>query len=285
MTHEPWAGGHNYPPFEAISPKHALAPGSLPLSSLLWTLLLCPPWSRGWLFLERWLISLEPVVWGSPLANYNRAWRVYFSAKMETGPTLGVILNPLQVSAGAFNKWPSFHPLTSGACVAWPLLSPASSLAAFPELRLKENTVSVCTQHIRVSWATWASQRPQQHTQSPHHCEDTKPGTQQSNIRFWWLPCRQAILHQWWASHSATPGSSAPGTYYWLCCCLVTKLCRTLCDPMHCSSPGSSNNGIFQARVLEWGAVSFSWGSSPPRDRTHRWTLYHWNTWEAHYWL
>lgn len=49
---------------------------------------LCPPFSRGWLLLERWLISLEPVVWGSPLANYNRAWRVYFSSKVETGPTL-----------------------------------------------------------------------------------------------------------------------------------------------------------------------------------------------------
>ena len=39
-------------------------------------------------------------------------------------------------------------------------------------------------------------------------------------------------------------------------------------DPMDCSSPGSSIHGIFQARVLEWVAVSFSRGSSPPRDRT-----------------
>ena len=35
-----------------------------------------------------------------------------------------------------------------------------------------------------------------------------------------------------------------------------------------CSLPGSSTHGIFQARVLEWGAISFSRGSSPPRDRT-----------------
>jgi len=34
--------------------------------------------------------------------------------------------------------------------------------------------------------------------------------------------------------------------------------CPTLCDPMDCSLPGSSVNGIFQARVLEWGAIAFS---------------------------
>ena len=54
-----------------------------------------------------------------------------------------------------------------------------------------------------------------------------------------------------------------------ICCCLVTKLCLTLCDPMDCSLPGSSVHGIFQARILEWLAISFSRGSSWPRDRTH----------------
>ena len=38
----------------------------------------------------------------------------------------------------------------------------------------------------------------------------------------------------------------------------VTQLCLTLSDPMDCSPPGSSNHGIFQARVLEWGAIAFS---------------------------
>ena len=42
----------------------------------------------------------------------------------------------------------------------------------------------------------------------------------------------------------------------------------TLCDPMDCSLPGSSLHGILQARVLEWVAVSFSRGSSRPRDQT-----------------
>ena len=48
----------------------------------------------------------------------------------------------------------------------------------------------------------------------------------------------------------------------------VAELCRTLCDPMDCSPSGSSIHGTFQARVLEWGAISLSKGSSQPRDRT-----------------
>ena len=49
----------------------------------------------------------------------------------------------------------------------------------------------------------------------------------------------------------------------------VAQSCWTLCDPMDCRSlPCSSVHGIFQARVLEWVAISFSRGSSWPRDRT-----------------
>ena len=48
----------------------------------------------------------------------------------------------------------------------------------------------------------------------------------------------------------------------------VAQSCLTLCDPMDCSLPGSSVHEIFQARVLEWGAISFSRGSSQPRDWT-----------------
>ena len=36
----------------------------------------------------------------------------------------------------------------------------------------------------------------------------------------------------------------------------VSQLCPTLSDPMDCSLPGSSIHGIFQARVLEWGAMT-----------------------------
>ena len=60
--------------------------------------------------------------------------------------------------------------------------------------------------------------------------------------------------------------------------CLVAQSCLTLCDPMDCSPPGSSVCGISQARILEWVAISFSRGSSWPRDQTRvsctgRWVL------------
>ena len=44
--------------------------------------------------------------------------------------------------------------------------------------------------------------------------------------------------------------------------------CPTLCDPLDGSPPGSSIPGILQARTLEWVAISFSRGSSRPRDQT-----------------
>ena len=39
----------------------------------------------------------------------------------------------------------------------------------------------------------------------------------------------------------------------------LLQLCPTLRDPMDCSLPGSSVHGIFQARVLEWSVIAFSW--------------------------
>ena len=73
------------------------------------------------------------------------------------------------------------------------------------------------------------------------------------------------------------------------CCCLVTQLCLTLCDSTDCNLPGSSVHGIFWAGIPEWVAISFSKGSSQPRDGTRiswvscigRRVLYHWATWEA----
>ena len=59
--------------------------------------------------------------------------------------------------------------------------------------------------------------------------------------------------------------------------------CLTLCDPMDCSPLGFSVQGIFKVRILEWVAISYSRGSSRPRDQTHvsciscvvSWFLYH----------
>ena len=47
---------------------------------------------------------------------------------------------------------------------------------------------------------------------------------------------------------------------------LVTQSCLTLCHPIDCSLPGSSVNGISQARILEWLAIPFSRGSSQRRN-------------------
>ena len=80
-------------------------------------------------------------------------------------------------------------------------------------------------------------------------------------------------LHSWlWHKLGAQSVSLFCGCYpilkkfkrHWCYCKFYTaaakslQSCRTLCDPIHCSPPGSSVHGIFQARVLEWGASSFS---------------------------
>ena len=50
--------------------------------------------------------------------------------------------------------------------------------------------------------------------------------------------------------------------------CSVSQSCLILCDPLDCSPPGSSVHGIFQARIMEWVAISSPRGSSWPRDWT-----------------
>ena len=57
-------------------------------------------------------------------------------------------------------------------------------------------------------------------------------------------------------------------TYILNVLCLVAQLCLTLCSPMDCGPAGSSVHGIFQARILEQVAISYSRGSSQPKDRT-----------------
>ena len=48
----------------------------------------------------------------------------------------------------------------------------------------------------------------------------------------------------------------------------VAQSCPTLCDPTDGNLSASAVHGIFQARILEWAATSFSRGSSQPRDQT-----------------
>ena len=69
-------------------------------------------------------------------------------------------------------------------------------------------------------------------------------------------------------AHSVLTGSGALSSQRMCVCVLVAQSCPTLCDPMDCSPPGSSVHEIFQARVLESVAISYSRGSSQPRNRT-----------------
>jgi len=62
-----------------------------------------------------------------------------------------------------------------------------------------------------------------------------------------------------------SPGKNTGGDCHFLLQCMkvkseseVAQSCPTLCNPMDCSVPGSSIHGIFQARVLDWGAIAFS---------------------------
>ena len=73
-----------------------------------------------------------------------------------------------------------------------------------------------------------------------------------------WQPNR--LCHPW-----ESPGKNTGVGCHFLLQCMkvkneseVVQSCPTLHDPMDCSLPGSSIHGIFQARVLEWGALAFS---------------------------
>ena len=83
-----------------------------------------------------------------------------------------------------------------------------------------------------------------------------------SRVRLCVTPRRQPtrLPHPW-----DSPGKNTGVGCHFLFQCIevkseseVTQSCPTLSDPMDCSLPGSSVHGIFQARVLEWGAIAFS---------------------------
>ena len=74
-----------------------------------------------------------------------------------------------------------------------------------------------------------------------------------------------STLNSFYHTMVQTGNEPQPLSLYWS---EVTQSCLTLCDPMGYNLPGSSVHGIFQAIVLEWIAISFSRGSSWPRDRT-----------------
>ena len=101
-----------------------------------------------------------------------------------------------------------------------------------------------------------------------------------------WNSC-VSVSHHWnigslevWAPWKYRLSCISMATSHKVHVCSVAQSCLTLCNPMDCDP---FVHGIFQARILEWVAISSSRGSSWPRDQTciGRWILYHCVTWEA----
>ena len=114
------------------------------------------------------------------------------------------------------------------------------------------------------------------------------------------------LMAKSWGLFSSYPLTVYSSLFYFLClracvhacvcvcvcvcvCALCAQSCPTICDQLGCSPLGSSLSGIFQARILQWVSISFSRGSSQPRDQTHvscvscigRQILYQCTIWEA----
>ena len=83
----------------------------------------------------------------------------------------------------------------------------------------------------------------------------------------WWAIVHRVTKSWAWLKRHCTHVHVHTHTYNILCV-FVAQLCLTLCDSKDRSPPGSSVHGILQARTLKWLAISFSRGSSWPRDRT-----------------
>ena len=101
-----------------------------------------------------------------------------------------------------------------------------------------------------------------------------------------WVSCNVGRRFTVWATREIPKKGNAKECSSSVQFSSVAQSCLTLCDPVVCSLPRSSVHGSFQARVLERVAISFSRGSSQPRDRTSISCLagrffYHGVSWEA----
>ena len=88
------------------------------------------------------------------------------------------------------------------------------------------------------------------------------------NITIWWVFSLYIKYPFQRASHLSLLSHFSPWSiiqfwhyliYRCWCCCLVAKSCTAVCNPMDYIPPGSSVHGISQAKILEWGAIPFSW--------------------------
>ena len=127
------------------------------------------------------------------------------------------------------------------------------------------------------SWSV--SQTVLSHCRSPrsnHRTHDTYFRLIIVNTKYSYLHSTLSYIKKWWMDG-------------WIDGCVCAPSCPSLCDPMDCSPPGSFVHGIYQQRILEWVAISFSKGVSWPGDCTNTSCIfcigghivYHWATWEA----
>ena len=89
-----------------------------------------------------------------------------------------------------------------------------------------------------------------------------------SSTTVWKYQFWEAQPFLWPNSHMYTQLLEKPVVLWKKVKMLVTQSCPTLCNPMDCSLPGSSIQGILQARILEWVAIPFSRGTFWPRNWT-----------------
>ena len=88
----------------------------------------------------------------------------------------------------------------------------------------------------------------------------------------WFTPSssvREKLLSYW---SRCIVGLSVCTFYMPICACVLScfrPVQPTLCDPMDCNPPSSSDHGILQARILEWVTMPSSRGSSGPRNQIH----------------
>ena len=133
---------------------------------------------------------------------------------------------------------------------------------------VQQRESSIC---IYISLPSWASLGPHSHPAplGHHRAPGWSPWIIYSSFSPAILPMVVSIYQCYSLSSSHSPGEI-------VCVCVCVCVCAhvltqsypTLCSPMNRKLPGSSVHGIFQARLLEWVAISYSRGSSRPKDLT-----------------
>ena len=126
------------------------------------------------------------------------------------------------------------------------------------------------TGHFTHRWKTanendgtqWSKWRRRHHSVNPGQSDNQNSKSMLNSL--WTIPSLHCVFHL----GKETGLISWKGMHAGKGVCMFAHLCLTLCDPMDFSLPGSSVRGIFQARILEWVAISFSRWSFWSRDRT-----------------